>query len=313
MSCCGATSPCAPRSGPRSDKSVQVIAPTAELRLPVVDLAVLPAERREAEALRLATEEAQRPFDLERGPLLRATLLKLEEQEHVLLLNMHHIVSDGWSMGVLVREVAALYAGLLLEPALAAARAAGAVRRLRRLAAPVAARRGAGAPALLLAATVRRRRARPGAAHRQATATRADIPRGRARPVALAGAERETSRASANERESPPSCCCCPPSRWCCGATRGRRTSASARPSPAGIRRRSRASSASSSTPWRCARAWRAIPPSVNCCIACGRPRWALTPTSTFPSRSWWKSSSPSATWAALPSSRCCSPCRTLP
>ncbi|MFY0565971.1 non-ribosomal peptide synthase/polyketide synthase [Archangium lansingense] len=92
-----------------SDKSVQLIAPAAELRLPVVDLTVIPAVRREAEALLLATEEAQRPFDLERGPLLRATLLKLDEQEHVLLLNMHHIVSDGWSMGVLVREVAALY------------------------------------------------------------------------------------------------------------------------------------------------------------------------------------------------------------
>ncbi|MGZ3458710.1 MAG: amino acid adenylation domain-containing protein, partial [Archangium sp.] len=92
-----------------SDKSVQVIAPKAELRLAVVDLTVLPAEEREAEARRLAIEEAQRPFDLERGPLLHATLLKLDAQDHVLALNMHHIVSDGWSTGVLVREVAALY------------------------------------------------------------------------------------------------------------------------------------------------------------------------------------------------------------
>ena len=54
-------------------------------------------------------QEAHRPFDLEQGPLLRAMLLRVSEQEHVLVLVMHHIVSDGWSMGVLVREVAALY------------------------------------------------------------------------------------------------------------------------------------------------------------------------------------------------------------
>ncbi|RYZ45464.1 MAG: non-ribosomal peptide synthetase, partial [Myxococcaceae bacterium] len=93
-----------------ADRSVQVIASTAALRLALVDLTVLPVARREEEARRLANTEAQRPFDLERGPQLRATLLKLEEQEHVLLLTMHHIVSDGWSSGVLVREVGLLYA-----------------------------------------------------------------------------------------------------------------------------------------------------------------------------------------------------------
>ncbi|MFP2895292.1 amino acid adenylation domain-containing protein [Corallococcus sp. 4LFB] len=69
----------------------------------------LPGSEQQREALRLATGEARRPFDLARGPLLRATLLDLEEARHVLLLTMHHIVSDGWSMGVLVRELAALY------------------------------------------------------------------------------------------------------------------------------------------------------------------------------------------------------------
>src|SRR5439155_26135923 len=59
---------------------------------------------------RLATEEARRPFDLRRGPLLRARLLRLAEQDHVLLITMHHIVSDGWSAGVSARELAALYA-----------------------------------------------------------------------------------------------------------------------------------------------------------------------------------------------------------
>ncbi|MFP2934930.1 condensation domain-containing protein, partial [Pyxidicoccus sp. 3LG] len=62
------------------------------------------------EARRLAQEEARRPFDLARGPLLRATLVKLSGSRHLLLLTLHHIVSDGWSMDVLVRESAALYA-----------------------------------------------------------------------------------------------------------------------------------------------------------------------------------------------------------
>ena len=64
---------------------------------------------REAEVRRLAAEEAQRPFDLARGPLLRVCLLKLGEEDHGLLVTMHHIVTDGWSMGVFVRELSALY------------------------------------------------------------------------------------------------------------------------------------------------------------------------------------------------------------
>src|SRR6185295_8724382 len=68
---------------------------------------------REAEAVqRLTDEEAQKPFDLARGPLLRATLLVLGGEEHVLLLTVHHIVFDGWSLGVLVRELSALYTAL---------------------------------------------------------------------------------------------------------------------------------------------------------------------------------------------------------
>jgi amino acid adenylation domain-containing protein len=77
--------------------------------VPVVDLAGLPAPRRDAEAMRLAGDEARRPFDLRRGPLLRAGLLRLDSREHVLLLCMHHIVSDAWSTGVLFREMAVLY------------------------------------------------------------------------------------------------------------------------------------------------------------------------------------------------------------
>jgi amino acid adenylation domain-containing protein len=88
---------------------VQVVAPALTLPLPVVDLTGLPETDRAEEARRLAREEAQRPFDLTRGPLLRVTLLKLGPREHVVLLVMHHIVSDGWSMGVFFREVAVLY------------------------------------------------------------------------------------------------------------------------------------------------------------------------------------------------------------
>ncbi|PYQ65418.1 MAG: hypothetical protein DMF53_05585 [Acidobacteria bacterium] len=88
---------------------VQVIAPPGSWELPLVDLAGLPAGVRDGLARRLAEEEGTRPFDLARGPLLRAALLRLAAAEHVLLLTMHHVVSDGWSMGVLVREVTQLY------------------------------------------------------------------------------------------------------------------------------------------------------------------------------------------------------------
>ncbi|MCP4656441.1 MAG: non-ribosomal peptide synthetase, partial [bacterium] len=87
----------------------QVVAPALALPLPQVDLRTLAAEDREDEARRLATAEARRPFDLACGPLLRVTALQLAGEEHVVLLNMHHIVSDGWSMGVLIRELGTLY------------------------------------------------------------------------------------------------------------------------------------------------------------------------------------------------------------
>ncbi len=93
----------------REGAPAQVIEAEACIDLPVVDLTHLPLPAREIEAGRLAAEEASAPFDLARGPLMRARLVRLAEDDHVFLLTMHHIVSDGWSMGVLVREVAALY------------------------------------------------------------------------------------------------------------------------------------------------------------------------------------------------------------
>ncbi|HEX7184130.1 MAG TPA: amino acid adenylation domain-containing protein, partial [Thermoanaerobaculia bacterium] len=88
----------------------QRIAPPWLLNIPVVDLRSLDRGLGELEARHLTLAEARRPFNLARGPLLRAQILRLGHAEHVLLLTMHHIISDGWSMGVLVREVTALYA-----------------------------------------------------------------------------------------------------------------------------------------------------------------------------------------------------------
>ncbi|HEX2077289.1 MAG TPA: condensation domain-containing protein, partial [Longimicrobium sp.] len=88
---------------------VQVIAPFGAFALPVEDLSALSEADREAAVRRRAGEEARRPFDLSAGPLFRASLLRLHAEDHVLLLSMHHIVSDGWSMGVLFRELSALY------------------------------------------------------------------------------------------------------------------------------------------------------------------------------------------------------------
>src|SRR5437588_5785146 len=88
---------------------VQVISAKEHVGLGVTDLRYLPAAEREAEAIRLATEEAQQPFDLSRGPLVRTSLLRLEEADYVFLLTMHHIVTDGWSMNIFFQELTTLY------------------------------------------------------------------------------------------------------------------------------------------------------------------------------------------------------------
>src|SRR4051812_34131812 len=97
----------------RDGEPVQRVLPAGPWELPAADLSGLPAAAREREADRLSAAEAARPFDLSRGPLLRAVLLRLAPGRHELLLTFHHIVSDGWSMGVLVREATALYAAAL--------------------------------------------------------------------------------------------------------------------------------------------------------------------------------------------------------
>ena len=88
---------------------VQRIAGTLSLPLPIADLSGLPEHEREAQAQRLAVEEIRRPFDLTRAPLLRVRLVRLGPEEHILILTMHHIVSDEWSQGILFRELAIVY------------------------------------------------------------------------------------------------------------------------------------------------------------------------------------------------------------
>jgi condensation domain-containing protein len=92
------------------DEQVQVIHPVSEVRVSVIELDHLPEAEREAQVQKLAVEEARRPFDLAHGPLFRTTLLRLAGEEHIAFFTLHHIVSDGWSTGVLVSEVQALYA-----------------------------------------------------------------------------------------------------------------------------------------------------------------------------------------------------------
>src|SRR3990172_5937896 len=88
---------------------VQVIAESRSVEMSVIDLSEWPKAEQGAEVQHLLDEEAKRPFNLSQDLMLRATLLRLGEQDHVLLLVMHHIASDGWSMGVLFRELSALY------------------------------------------------------------------------------------------------------------------------------------------------------------------------------------------------------------
>ena len=85
----------------------QVIAETLTLSLAITDLNDI--TEAEAEAQRLCTEAARRPFDLSKGPLVRASLLRFDDASHILILNLHHLISDGWSTEILFRELAALY------------------------------------------------------------------------------------------------------------------------------------------------------------------------------------------------------------
>ncbi len=91
-------------------RPVQVVTPPAPFALSLTDLSELPAELAEREAARIADEEARRPFDLATGPLLRARLLRTAPDAWRLLLTIHHVVADGWSVDILFRELSQAYA-----------------------------------------------------------------------------------------------------------------------------------------------------------------------------------------------------------
>ncbi len=94
-------------------RPAQLVATTLELPLLVHDLRALPQDEQALESRRLATAEIQRPFDLVSGPLVRMAVLRLADDDHVVLLVIHHIISDGWSMVVLIRELVACYQAIV--------------------------------------------------------------------------------------------------------------------------------------------------------------------------------------------------------
>jgi Condensation domain len=94
---------------------VQQILPATTARLPLIDLSVVPDNERESAARELAKREARQPFQLDRGPLVRLSLLRLSDDDHIALLTMHHIISDAWSMDVFISELATLYEAFTTE------------------------------------------------------------------------------------------------------------------------------------------------------------------------------------------------------
>ena len=90
----------------------QIVLSEAEVEIPVVDLSEFRQSAREDEALRIAAEEGRKPFDLREGPLIRPVLVRLEAEKHFLILTMHHIIADGWSIALLFREVTSTYAAI---------------------------------------------------------------------------------------------------------------------------------------------------------------------------------------------------------
>ena len=96
------------------DEARQVVLPEFRFDLPVSDISALSPKQREEAALRIAGEEASKPFDLSTGPLFRATLVRLGPDDHLLVLSIHHIIADGWSLNLLFHEIGEIYAGFVI-------------------------------------------------------------------------------------------------------------------------------------------------------------------------------------------------------
>jgi amino acid adenylation domain-containing protein len=232
---------------------VQRVEPWTGWTLRVEDLSEEDEDRREAGLVRRATAAAWAPFDLERGPLFRATLLRLADDDHALLLGMHHAVSDGWSMGIFFRELAALYAAFAAGepsplPTLPLRYADFAAWQRAWLRGDALARqidwwrdRLAGAPPVLELPTDRPRPARRDQ-------------RGAAHPFLVPAAVASEVRALARREGPRCSWSCSPPTRPSSPATPGRTTWWSAHRWRGARTAAPKGSSASSSTRWRCGR-----------------------------------------------------------
>ncbi|MEG8247238.1 non-ribosomal peptide synthetase [Pseudomonas paracarnis] len=94
----------------RDGQAFQRVEATADFELSIIDLSDLPNTEREARAQEVREDQARSPFDLEKGPLLRVTLVRLGDEEHQLLVTLHHIIADGWSLNILIDEFSRLYA-----------------------------------------------------------------------------------------------------------------------------------------------------------------------------------------------------------
>src|SRR5262249_22912141 len=90
-------------------KPAQLILPVQDIDVPLVDLWDLPEEAREAKARVAVSEDVRRPFDLTRGPMVRTLLIRLQAEDHILLVTTHHVACDYWSTRILIRDLFAIY------------------------------------------------------------------------------------------------------------------------------------------------------------------------------------------------------------
>jgi hypothetical protein len=280
---------------------VQVVRDAAPVALPVTDLRSLPGGVARGGGAASAREEAVAAVRPGAGPLLRVSAVRLDEAEWGVLFTMHHIVSDGWSMGVLIREVSALYDALAEGREAGAPGAAGAVRRLRRLAARLAHGRDAGGRARLLARTAARalrpcwscrRTGRAAGAGPRGASVGVDLPRSLARAAgALAARGGDGVHDAAGGLAAPAVAL-----RGGGGRQRGHAHRRAHAPGDGAADRLLRQHAGPAHRPLGRARR------SASCWLACGRRRWGRTSTRRSPSSAWWRSWRRSGAW---PTRRC--------
>ena len=289
----------------------QVVAAESAVALPVTGLTGLPAAERLSHAAGLAAEEAAVPFDLATGPLLRARLLQLDRDDHVLLLSMHHIVSDGWSLGILIDELgvhyeAALHGSQADLPELEIQYPDYAAWQREHLQGSFLEQEVdhwrttlAGAPDLL---TLPTDRPRPPVQTFRGAVVRFSLPK----------TLHERLTAFGRARDTTPYMVLLAAYTALLARYSGQDDIVVGTPvAGAGHSPNSNGSSGSSSTPWRCARGSTTTRTSPPCWPGCARPAWMPTATRTCRSNGSWKPCNRNATSATTRSSRPCSCCRT--